>query len=158
MAPGCAGGDFKVGRELSDHFWLVSDQTVGQSWLNLNMGSRKGLTAKNRIRIRRSVIFSLSFHQKSRKKYFFQMSESEDEDNFGANNTSFLAVKFPFRSFQTHCRSRKSQNLLLFSIPSLKKRMILQLFPIRLLLYLLVILSVNVFCVLQGEMEQNSLQ
>jgi hypothetical protein len=90
----------------------------------------------------------------------------------GKKGTSQSALRFPpllfyelertdsshFRSFQTHCRSRKSQNLLLFSIPSLKRRMILQLFPIRLLFYLLVILSVNVFCVLQGEMEQNSLE
>jgi hypothetical protein len=98
LAPGCAGGDLKVGRELSDHFWLVSDQTVGQSWLNLNMGSRKGLTAKNRIRIRRSVIFSLSFHQNREKNTFFQMSESEDDDNFGVFNFGDILTELQINS------------------------------------------------------------
>ena len=50
------------------------------------MANREGLKADNRIIIRWLVIFFLSFLQKSRKKYIFQMSESEDDENFGRFN------------------------------------------------------------------------
>ena len=50
------------------------------------MASREALTAENRISIRWLVIFILSFLQKSRKKYIFQISESENDENFGRFN------------------------------------------------------------------------
>ena len=46
------------------------------------MAIREGLSAENRISIKWSVNFSLSFLQKNREKYHFQMRESEDDENF----------------------------------------------------------------------------